>query len=313
MSDFPDPIPGIIPFGTITLLAGPSQLGKTAMIASWCVRWRDGKTICGRPTTQPTSMGVIVADRKQASHKAWFEKAGWPDIPMYSFRDDPSTKWDDFLVRQRLRGLLIRGLDKLAAQGIGAGSLIIVDPLSPFIAGNLMDYKQSLVGVAQLDQICAERRITIMGIVHMSKQKGDTKDQYRRPQDRILGSAALGGFTDTQMYMIGPEDTDDDTYELGWIPHNAPQAAFRFVRDDAGLFIPAPPTMGHADLVDAITQTMEYTQEIRTQELVSHLMSTTGASKRAVERAITQCVNEGKIQRKSHGVFQRSSKPKPVN
>ncbi len=237
---YTDPIPGIIPFGTTTLLAGASQLGKTAMIASWTTRFRDGRSICYHPTAVPKAIGVLVVDRKSQSHKEWFTRAGWPDIPMYSYRDDPKTNWEDFLQRPKLKGLLLYGLDRLEKDhGVGRGSLIICDPISPFIAGNLIDYKHTLVGLGVIDQLCSERGVTILGIAHMSKQKGGDKEKYNRPQDRILGSAALGGFTDTQIYMLHPDDTDHGNYELGWIPHNAPSESFQFERDGEGLFTPA--------------------------------------------------------------------------
>ena len=42
LADFPDPIPGIIPFGSTTLIGGASGSGKTTIVADWVRRWRDG-------------------------------------------------------------------------------------------------------------------------------------------------------------------------------------------------------------------------------------------------------------------------------
>lgn len=288
----------------MTLLAGPSQLGKTAMIAGWCGRWKDGRSICHHPVTKPTAIGVLVVDRKQDSHKQWFARAGWPDVPMYSYRDDPKTNWDFFLAKDRLKSLLLYGLDQLRQQGCGPGSLIIVDPLSPFIAGNLMDYKQTLVGVAKLDQICSENKITMLGIVHMAKQKGQEKDRYSRPQDRILGSAALGGFTDTQMYMLGPEDTTHGNYELGWIPHNAPEESFAFERTEDGLFQLAGPTAEELETRDAIMLLFPGDNPLRTKEIIAFLPL---KAKRTIERMLSQLVQEAKIERISYGVYKRAS------
>jgi DNA-binding transcriptional ArsR family regulator len=234
---FPDPIPQIVPHGSITLFAGASGVGKTAMLADWAARWRDGRSICGKPTSVPAGgVGVIVGDRKWASHKQWFEAVGYPEIAHYSLRDDGKFNWNALQNRAELPKLFAAAIDKLQ---LGPGALILVDPISLFIAGNLIDYKQTAISISQLDRVCTERKVTVLGIMHMSKQKGDKKDRYLRPQDRILGSAALGGFTDTQIYLVGPEDLDEEYYGLGWIPHHAPAEIFHFVRDpENGLFVP---------------------------------------------------------------------------
>lgn len=306
---FSDPIPGIIPFGTTTLLAGASQLGKTAMIASWAVRFKEGRSICNHAVNPPTAIGVLVVDRGQSSHKEWFKRAGWEDIPMYSYRDDPKTTWDDFLLRPKLKGLLLHGLQSLEKIHVGRGSLIIVDPISPFIAGNLIDYKHTLVGLGVIDQLCRERQVTILGIAHMAKQKSE-KDRYTRPQDRILGSAALGGFTDTQVYMLGPDDTDHGSYELGWIPHNAPAEQFRFDRDPLGLFVPAAITEDEVTAEEAILQLLTAAHDqlgvptpIKTKDIMSYLSTAYVVAAKTTEWALTKLAREGKIKRIGRGLY----------
>lgn len=314
---YSDPIPGIIPFGTTTLLAGASQLGKTAMIASWATRFRAGKSICHHAVNIPKAIGVLVVDRQQASHKEWFSRAGWPDIPMYSYRDDPKTKWEDFLQRPALKGLLLYGLEQLAAQGVGRGSLIIVDPISPFIAGNLIDYKHTLVGLGVIDQLSKERGVTLLGIAHMAKQKSGEKDRYTRPQDRILGSAALGGFTDTQIYMLGPDDTDHGNYELGWIPHNAPAESFQFERDEQGLFVVAelsPADQDASSAVLGVLSTLPTAEdnlpgELRTKALLAAVMENYGTPLRTAERAIQRLTQTAKIERRRRGFYSLPASP----
>jgi len=41
--------------------------------------------------------------------------------------------------------------------------------------------------LALLSRLCAARQINISTAVHFGKQKGESKDQYTRPQDRIAG------------------------------------------------------------------------------------------------------------------------------
>lgn len=290
------------------------------MIASWAFRFREGKSICHHAVNIPKAIGVLVVDRQQASHKEWFARAGWPDIPMYSYRDDPKTKWEDFLQRPALKGLLLHGLQELEKQGVGRGSLIIVDPISPFIAGNLIDYKHTLVGLGVIDQLSKERGVTLLGIAHMAKQKGGEKDRYTRPQDRILGSAALGGFTDTQIYMLHPDDTDHGNYELGWIPHNAPAEAFQFERDDQGLFISAELSPAEQDASAAVVSILHSQPadeaglpgELRTKVLLAAVMENFGIPLRTAERAIQRLTQTAKIERRRRGFYSLPANPSLV-
>lgn len=231
-----DPIPKIIPAKGVSLLAGASGVGKTTLLAEWAVRFRDGKSIFGHATQPPSFIGCLVVDRRWSSHRQWFEAAGFPDIPHYSYQDDAELNWGRFHLKTDLIALLERGLDAIRAPH---GALVIVDPIAMFVPGNLIDYKMSAIGLAMIGRLCEARGITLIGTAHMGKQKGDEKHRYKRPQDRILGSSALAGFTDTQMYLLGPDDTDEEYYGFGWIPHHAPAQTFELQRDPgSGLFVP---------------------------------------------------------------------------
>lgn len=232
----PDPIQQVLPAKSISLLAGASGVGKTTLLAEWSVRFRDGKSIFGHAVNPQAFVGVLVVDRRWSSHRQWFAAAGWPDIPHYSYQDDEGLDWNRFHLKTELVNLLAHGIDKMQAP---RGALIIVDPISMFVPGNLIDYKATAIGMGAISRYAEKRGITILGTAHMAKQKGDTKDRYKRPQDRILGSMALAGFTDTQMYLLGPEDTDEEYYAFGWVPHHAPAATFELQRDpENGLFVP---------------------------------------------------------------------------
>lgn len=231
-----DPIPQILPAKSVCLLAGASGVGKTTLLSEWAVRLRDGRSIFGHPVKPQRFVGVLTVDRRWSSHSQWFAAAGWPDIPHYSYQDDPLLDWNRFHLKTELLPLLQHGVDQIKAP---RGAVIIVDPISLFVPGNLIDYKSTAIGMGAISRYAEKRGITILGTAHMSKQKGDVKDRYKRPQDRILGSMALAGFTDTQMYLLGPEDTDEEYYSFGWVPHHAPAATYELQRDPAsGLFVP---------------------------------------------------------------------------
>jgi len=236
-SSFLDPIPGIIPFGSICTFAGASGVGKTALYASWVRRWLDGQDICGHPTNKPTEIGVLVGDRRWASHRQWLDAAGVQEgeIKHYSLRDDDSFPWNDLRLWPKVSDLFNRALDKL---DLAPGALLLTDPMALWLPGRTNDYKDVAIGLGVMDRCIKPRFLTNIGIFHQSKQIADKSQQYVRPQDKILGSAATIGFSDTAMYLLGPEDLGTNYYGFGWVPHNALAETFKFVRDAWGLFVP---------------------------------------------------------------------------
>jgi RecA-family ATPase len=174
-SVYPDLIEKILPAGSINILSGGSGVGKTAFIADWCARFRDGRSICWKPTRIPTGgIGVITADRKWSSHRQWFDAVGFSDIPHVSLRDDPTFNWESLNNKSVLPQILETCIRRL---GLGRDALIVVDPISMFVHGNLLDYKQTAIALARLDKVCTSLGVTVIGIAHTAKQKGEAKDR----------------------------------------------------------------------------------------------------------------------------------------
>jgi hypothetical protein len=229
--DWPDPIPGILPFGTLTIFAGAPGVGKTTMIVDWMQRWRDGRSICGHPTHPPTHFYYVGADRGQ-TREAFYAQLGHADhVTFFSVVLAESgidyTKFQSPDHGSQLLTHVICQLDPIP------GSHLIIDPLAPlFITGDqnrARSVASSLIGMSRLIE---ERQINITGAWHFSKQKINKTDQYRRPQDRISGSGAVVGFSDTQIYLVDPEPPKQPYYILGWNPRHHPPEEFKFTRQD---------------------------------------------------------------------------------
>lgn len=243
----PDPIPGILPGGGISLIAGASGIGKTAFLAWWTTRFRDRQPIFGYPTAAVPEQVLLTIDRSWIqSGSKWFEAVGFPEIRCYAPPDDRDYNPSALRRKDRRLALLNSFLDKLAP--IMPGTIVYVDPLAPFLGGNLNDYDACATACGEIRKVCLDRQITMIGTAHTAKLKADPKDRYARLQDRILGSAALLGYTDTQMYLAGPEETGNGLYAFHWNPHHAPQATFPLDRDPkTGLFVPAGELPRHED------------------------------------------------------------------
>ncbi len=236
----PDPLFPIFIGGTVNVFAGASGTGKTALLASWAVALRDGQPICGyQPGDISGGIYLISADRSYIqSTKRWFILAGWGDIPCYSLQDDL-----DFNV-QRLRkkvdrvDILKHCLDRLEVR---PRSVTLIDPLGLFLGGNLLDYDTCLVACSEIRRICQTRQTTMIGLAHASKQIADPKRRYLRLQDRVAGSTAIFGYSDTQIYLAAPEELSTakepiSHYTLYWNPHHAPAETFALDRTKSGLF-----------------------------------------------------------------------------
>jgi hypothetical protein len=234
----PDPIPEIIPGGGISIIAGASGIGKTALLAWIATRFRDHAPLFGHPTGAIPEQVMLAIDRSwiQSTSK-WFEAVGYPEIRAYSPLDDTSFKPTSMRNKNNRLALLRSMLDKFTP--LAAGSLVYIDPLAPFLGGNLNDYDACATACMEIRELARQRRITVIGTAHTAKLKADPKDRYARVQDRILGSAALLGYTDTQMYLAAPAETGHRYYEFMWNPHHAAQQTFKLDRDPSnGLFIP---------------------------------------------------------------------------
>lgn len=232
-----DPLPGVIEHASVNLLAGASGVGKTCLTSWLLTRFRDNLPIFGHQPNPIPKIAYLCADRGWSSTRQWFVRAGFPDVSHYSLTDDLSFEPGRLEQKRQLVPVLRESLAKL--NPLPPGSLVVVDPIALFMGGNLNDYQSCAVSLVRIRRICLELQITILGLCHASKQKNDRKEQYKRLQDRIMGSAAQHGYGDTQMYLASPEETGEKFYTFLWHPHLSEPKTFKLGRDQAtGLFIP---------------------------------------------------------------------------
>lgn len=240
----PAPIPLYLPAYQPHFLSGPPAGGKTAFIAGLIRQLKSGADVFGKPSTAPPFIGVVSADRTWQDSRRWYDVAGLPDLPSFSLVDSdiPLTT----LRRGDPLAVLERALDEFAAP---PDSLLIVDPISYWCGGDMNRYMQVYVAMIGLNRFCLRRKVTIIGLAHTGKQKGDVKERYTRPQDRINGSAALLGCSGTQMALETPDQVEQDSktafYRFTWVPHHAPAESYLLERDEVtGLFIQPDAELG---------------------------------------------------------------------
>lgn len=296
---YPDPIPGIISFGSVNLLAGASGVGKTCLTAGICTAMRDGTPLFGHAVNKPAGVGYVCADRGWMSAAYWLEKSGFRDIRFYSLADDTTFTPSRLRNKASLVAILGECLEKLS---IPEGSFVVVDPLALFLGGNLNDYQSCAIALIEIRRLCAKKQFTVLGLAHASKQKADKREQYRRLQDRILGSSAQHGYGDTQMYLASPEETGEKFFTFLWHPHTAPAEVFPLGRNAEGLFIPFEGSTQAAEEGAILAAIPEDSTQCVTWE---YLLATSGASKSTLHRRLTELINEGLIERAAEGQYRR--------
>lgn len=301
---FPDPIVGILPFGTVTIFAGAAGVGKTAMLAEWCRRWRDGLTICGKPTNTPTAFYYMAADRQWKSHQQWFDAVGFGDIPHYSIADDPAFSLDKLKNPQNALNCFLEAFNKLrdGRHAPEPGAHVFVDPVSPlYIAGDPNRARDVAGSLLRLSRVAQQYQVNLTCTAHFGKQKTDPKEQYTRPQDRIAGSGAFAGFSDTQIYLIDPVPPQQPYHILGWNPRHAPLEEFHFVRNTQGLFVPYE-LFAEMDREEKVLACVPV-DPTPVSLIVHAIEKAIGMPVKTAERYLSQLVKAGRITKVRRGVY----------
>lgn len=303
-----DPLPLIIPACGISLLAGAPSVGKTALLAPILKAFRDGTPIFGRQPSPLAGVGFLSADRSwERQTRVWFERANFPDIRHYSLIDDGSFSKRRLRKKHERVDLLAELLDRL---DLLPNSLVVVDPISLFLGGNLNDYDTCMVACMEIRERITARGLTILATAHASKQRTDKKERYLRLQDRILGSTALFGFTDTQLYLASPQEIGEKYYAFLWHPHLAEPETFNLMRDKSGLFVPSL-RQAAAQGVAAVTADMRLLELIPYEpvaitrfELLG-LVEAIPLSSSTVDRYLRRFMLEKRVTKSQHGAYSR--------
>ena len=316
----PDPLPPILLGGSVNILAGASGTGKTALLASWLKALKEGKPFFPGYAPPPgaiKSISVISADRSWAqSGKKWFDLVDWGNINCYSIQDDFGFKIERLRRKSERTAILGECMNALGyPEGRANHAVICVDPLGLFLGGNLIDYDTCLVACSEIRRLCISRSVTIIGLAHASKQLADPKRRYLRMQDRLAGSTALYGYSDTQMYLAAPEEISAAHYGFYWNPHHSPAETFTLRRRDDGLFhpperlieaepplprIPEPP---RAELLRWIT--VEGVLFGNLYDFAQQHPTLDAPSERTLRRWLTTLIDEGAIAKTGHGKYKR--------
>ena len=298
---YTDPLPGVLPTGGISLLAGAPNVGKTALLAGILRNFRDQLPIFGRQPNPVAGIGYINADRSWARGSGiWFERIGYPEIPQYTMSDDAAFNPKRLRKKHERTDILATFIDLLK---LPPHSLIVVDPIALFLGGNLLSYDDCAVACHEIRAYLRLRKYTMLATAHSSKIKADKKERYMRLQDQILGSTAIFGFSDTMLYLASPQETGKPYFTFLWHPHQAPAEVFQLEQDDRGLF----QMYTGADSANQ-TRVMALLPEDGTPIAFGTLVELADQyplSRATVARVLDALIDLGKVDKPEHGMYVR--------
>ena len=296
-----DVIPYLLPGGGISILAGAPNIGKTALLSTIVRDLRDNRLIFGHQPRPLPGIGVINTDRGWAKGAGlWFTRAGYGDVPHYSLSDDRGLSVKRLRRKIDRTDMLFGFIDGLR---LPPESLVYVDPISLFLGGNLLDYDACAIACHEIRAYLRERRYTMLAAAHSAKLKANKQDRYMRMQDQVLGSTSISGFSDSLLYLAGPQETGKAYYTLVWHPHGAKEEQHFLERDHQGLFVPYSG-------VDTATQARVLAlfpapgAEINLAALVEYAESLP-LSRATVKRTLEALVDGGAVEHVKHGLYRR--------
>jgi hypothetical protein len=172
-----------------------------------------------------------------------------------------------------------------------------------FLGGNLLNYDDCAVACHEIRQELNKRLLTLIATAHSSKLRADKRDRYARLQDQILGSAAIYGFSDTQMVLAGPEETGKPYFSFLIHSHLAPPQWFSLERDEQGLFVPySGADQGNCTRVLALFP--EDGAEIAFGAL-AELAEGIPLSKATLKRVLETLLERERVEKVRHGYYRR--------
>lgn len=243
----------LVPPGGISIITGASGAGKTTFIADLVRRILGRKPVFGYTPDDVPFVGFVGTDRRWAVARAWFDAAGVQEGPRFRahcLQDDiPGFNWARARKEDNHPELFEEAIDILKAP---EHSLIFYDPIALYLGRRLNDYTETAAAIGPLNAICVKRKMTVIGSCHVPKARNDPKDGFLRYQDRALGSTAIASYTNTQFYVVGPEETKKPYHVIGYVAHNLPPAEVKFARGPDGLL--APLSTEQAQVLDVVEE-----------------------------------------------------------
>lgn len=284
-------IEDVFPTQEIHLIAGPSGAGKSTWLLKFIDNWRQGKSFFSHAAT-PLPFMYISYDRSRKGVLRVFQRLHLnpADFNLYV----PTGTDKVTALKTKLNALLDKHPD-IRVFFIEGFATKVPD-------GKINDQKIVADFLGQLQELCEARNITIFGVVHTAKTR--EKDRYDNPRQRISGTIAWAGYSET-IVIVEPKSPDnpaDTTRRLMILPRNAPEVTKEFAFVNGELIEKKPPKPAQDQVAAWLVQ-----QPVGREFAPEAVVLATGLPKTTVGEILKR-MSDGAvkaIERVRHGVYRK--------
>jgi hypothetical protein len=290
-------VEGILPKYEIHLFGGPSHAGKTTLLLQMIDAWRQGKDVFGH-ASYPVPFVYIALGRSAASVHATMKRIGIDPVtfPLVSNVDDGECV--NFDQAYALARKLVPEVEVLFIDGI--------HHICPGKENNLKDVSAFLT---ELTRKMKAKGLTIIGVGHSSKVKGD--ERFSNPRERFLGSSAWGTGSSTMIIVERdrPDELTNNKRKVLVMPSNSPDQVLDYSLDSSGMF---QPDIGDVSQFEVFCEMLfgprETGDEVYTKEImdIGADVGDQGLSSRTTERYIRVLMDSGRLEKSKWGKYRIS-------
>jgi RecA-family ATPase len=282
----------------IHILSGASGSGKTTLIQQILSRRDDTKMPF---TLQGKGIAMAIMDRSAGAVEDRNKQLDITDIELYSLVGDKEFNL-------ALIGHPNRLLTWVQSRFKKPFEILVLDPLMLLLDGTML-YEDVARSLIRLGHMAAIQNITILGTHHTSKARIETG--FRRVHDRILGSGAFLGYSDTQLTLVDAPEQSTDYQSLHIKSHTSAGEVHHFKWSNEGLLLPYDP------LMDAETGGKgEYNSETKAQMVTTKQLTLVlegiGMSRAKAYRTIDKMIKSNRLHKLERGLYYLMSETETI-
>jgi len=281
----------IFPAHEVHIIAGASGSGKTTLIFQLLDDLIDGKLIFGEHS-HPVDVAYVAIDRSEAAIQRTLERV------------NPRHK---VLAMSVISDKIDTNLDVIINKVLSRQSrtkLVVLDGIAKLVPKcDLKDYGKVSDFLMQCTRLCEARKLTILGAGHNAKVKRG--EEYQNPRERVLGSAAWGGFSETVIDITAPnpDDPDDPSRTIAILTHNSRPKKLAYTFNDDGRLVPVEDYNEYLEL-DIWLVSLGRGVEFDTRAL--HQVATQKQiPERSMWRWVADCIEKSKLEKIKRGAYRR--------
>lgn len=290
-------VDSIFPRSEIHLVGGPSHSGKTTLVLHQIIaRFQRGLDVFGH-ASHPAPYAFVACERPLTQLHLTLSRIGidpdtFPGISLlddFDSRDSGGRLFDDVLAMAQAR---YDGLQ-----------VLFVDGIHRLCPGKATDMKDVTDFLCYATRRLQQTGITLIGIGHAAKTKGD--ERFGNPRERFLGSSSWSTASGTMIIVERPDDILNPKRTVMILPPNAKDQVIHYALDEKGLFQLDGEQPDRFDDFATIVSLHEKGTEFTARELleIAAGISDKTLVRRTIERYIQRLVEDGRLEKSSWGRY----------